>query len=40
MGLPHVIVRFYTNPDGRSARRTTLVVLALLGIGAARKAIK
>src|SRR6187200_719948 len=32
MGLPHVVVRFYTNPDGRSARRTTLVVLALLGI--------
>ncbi len=32
MGLPHVVVRFYTNPDGRSARRTTLVVLALLGL--------
>lgn len=31
MGLPHVVVRFYTNPDGRAARRTTLVVLALLG---------
>jgi Na+(H+)/acetate symporter ActP len=31
MGLPHVVVRFYTNRDGRSARRTTLVVLALLG---------
>jgi Na+(H+)/acetate symporter ActP len=31
MGLPHVLVRFYTNPDGRSARRTTLAVLALLG---------
>ena len=30
MGLPHVLVRFYTNPDGRDARRTTLVVLALL----------
>ena len=25
MGLPHVVVRFYTNPDGRAARRTTLV---------------
>ena len=25
MGLPHVLVRFYTNPDGRAARRTTLV---------------
>lgn len=32
MGLPHVVVRFYTNPDGRAARRTTLVVLALLGV--------
>lgn len=31
MGLPHVLVRFYTNPDGGAARRTTLVVLALLG---------
>jgi len=31
MGLPHVLVRFYTNPDGASARRTTLFVLALLG---------
>jgi Na+(H+)/acetate symporter ActP len=32
MGLPHVVVRFYTNPDGRAARRTTLVVLGLLGV--------
>jgi cation/acetate symporter len=32
MGLPHVLVRFYTNPDGRAARRTTVVVLALLGV--------
>jgi cation/acetate symporter len=32
MGLPHVLVRFYTNPDGRAARRTTLIVLGLLGI--------
>ncbi len=31
MGLPHVLVRFYTNPDGATARRTTLVVLVLLG---------
>ncbi|WP_326564636.1 cation acetate symporter [Micromonospora peucetia] len=31
MGLPHVLVRFYTNPDGAAARRTTLVVLALVG---------
>ncbi|WP_092978005.1 sodium/solute symporter [Actinopolyspora lacussalsi] len=32
MGLPHVLVRFYTNPTGHSARRTTLVVLGLLGL--------
>jgi Na+(H+)/acetate symporter ActP len=32
MGLPHVLVRFYTNPDGGAARRTTLAVLALLGL--------
>lgn len=32
MGLPHVLVRFYTNPDGRAARRTTMWVLALLGL--------
>jgi len=32
MGLPHVLVRFYTNPDGRAARTTTLVVLVLLGV--------
>jgi len=31
MGLPHVLVRFYTNPDGRTARRSAVVVLALLG---------
>jgi Na+(H+)/acetate symporter ActP len=31
MGLPHVLVRFYTNPDGTAARRTTLVVLGLVG---------
>ena len=31
MGLPHVLVRFYTNTDGVAARRTTLAVLALLG---------
>jgi cation/acetate symporter len=30
MGLPHVVVRFYTNRDGRAARRTTLAVLAML----------
>ncbi|GAB2867088.1 hypothetical protein GCM10022221_79710 [Actinocorallia aurea] len=32
MGLPHVLVRFYTNPDGAAARRTTSVVLGLLGL--------
>lgn len=32
MGLPHILVRFYTNPDGNAARRTTLAVLALLGL--------
>jgi cation/acetate symporter len=31
MGLPHVLVRLYTNPDGRAARRTVLVVIGLLG---------
>ncbi len=30
MGLPHVVVRFYTNPDGRAAWRTTLIVLLLI----------
>lgn len=30
-GLPHILVRFYTNRDGHAARRTTLVVLALIG---------
>lgn len=32
MGLPHVLVRFYTNPDGVGARRTTVTVIALLGL--------
>ncbi|OHV28793.1 MULTISPECIES: sodium/solute symporter [Pseudofrankia] len=31
MGLPHVIVRFYTNPDGGGARRTAAAVIGLLG---------
>lgn len=30
-GLPHILVRFYTNPDGRSARKTTFWVMVLLG---------
>lgn len=32
MGLPHVLVRFYTNRDGAAARRTTLVVLGMVGL--------
>ena len=32
MGLPHVLVRFYTNPDGHAARRTTVRVLGLLAL--------
>ena len=32
MGLPHILVRFYTNPDGPAARRTTVRVLGLLAI--------
>ncbi len=32
MGLPHILVRFYTNPDGPAARRTTVRVLGLLGV--------
>ncbi|WP_312858359.1 sodium/solute symporter [Pseudonocardia pini] len=31
MGLPHVIVRFHTSPDGRSARRTAAITVGLLG---------
>ncbi|GAA5105567.1 cation acetate symporter [Haloechinothrix salitolerans] len=32
MGLPHILARFYTNPDGRAARRTTLHVVLLIGL--------
>jgi len=32
MGLPHVLVRFYTNRDGRAARRTALSVITLLSL--------
>ena len=32
LGLPHVLVRFYTNPDGVAARTTTLIVLGLLSL--------
>lgn len=31
-GLPHILVRFYTNPDGRSAKRTTLLVIGMLSL--------
>ncbi|KTS86199.1 transporter [Microbacterium testaceum] len=31
IGLPHVLVRFYTSPNGGSARRTTVVVIVLIG---------
>lgn len=30
-GLPHILVRFYTNPDGRAAKRTTFWVMVLIG---------
>lgn len=30
MGLPHVLVRFYTSPDGVSARTTTVIVLVMV----------
>ena len=30
IGLPHILVRFYTNRNGPSARRTTMIVLILL----------
>jgi cation/acetate symporter len=32
IGLPHILVRFYTNRDGTAARRTTLIVLLLLSL--------
>ena len=32
MGLPHIVVRFYTNPDGPATRRTITVVLAMLAV--------
>jgi Na+(H+)/acetate symporter ActP len=30
-GLPHILVRFYTNPDGEAAKRTTMWVMVLIG---------
>ncbi|MGP5024859.1 sodium/solute symporter [Glutamicibacter ardleyensis] len=32
LGLPHVLVRFYTNPTGHAARTTTAIVLCLLSV--------
>ena len=31
-GLPHILVRFFTNPDGVAAKRTTMWVMILIGI--------
>ncbi len=31
-GLPHILVRFYTNPDGVAAKRTTMWVMILIGM--------
>ena len=31
MGLPHILVRFYTNLDAPSARRTAVVILGFVG---------
>ncbi|GAA4042332.1 sodium:solute symporter family transporter [Nonomuraea soli] len=32
MGLPHIVVRVYANPDGRSARRSIVAAQVLLGV--------
>ncbi|MFE4465545.1 cation acetate symporter [Oerskovia sp. NPDC056781] len=32
IGLPHVLVRFYTSPDGVSARWTTVVVIGMISV--------
>ncbi|MEC3980330.1 sodium/solute symporter [Amycolatopsis sp. H20-H5] len=32
MGLPHVLMRFHTSPDGRAARRTAAITVSLLGV--------
>ncbi|MFL6142740.1 MAG: cation acetate symporter [Labedaea sp.] len=32
MGLPHVLMRFHTSPDGRSARRTAAITVGLLSM--------
>lgn len=31
-GLPHILVRFYTAPDGKAARKTVIYVLLLIGM--------
>ncbi len=31
-GLPHILVRFYTAPDGKAARKTVIYVLFLIGM--------
>jgi len=31
MGLPHILIRFHTSADGRGARRTAAITVALLG---------
>lgn len=31
-GLPHILVRFYTNPNGVAAKKTTMWVMILIGI--------
>ena len=30
MGMPHIVVRFYTNPTGREARRTSIWFMAMI----------
>jgi cation/acetate symporter len=32
MGLPHVLMRFHTSPDGRAARRTAAFTVVLLSV--------
>ena len=32
MGLPHILIRFHTNADGRGARRTAAITVGMLGV--------
>jgi Na+(H+)/acetate symporter ActP len=32
MGLPHILIRFHTSADGRGARRTAAITVAMLGV--------